>query len=132
MKIGNSKNGFIALTSVIIITAILILVATTISFSGFFARFNILDSELKTQSGNLAGACISEGLLVAAHNLSHIATTTIIVGKNYLGQCDLGPIPTSGNPRFFFTQASSSEHFTTLKTTYDPTTFSIISEEELQ
>ena len=39
------NKGFVALTSVVIISAILLLVATSLSLSGFYGRFNILESE---------------------------------------------------------------------------------------
>ena len=60
------SKGFIALFSVIIISLVLLLVASALSFSGFFARFNILDSELKAQSEGLADACIEHVRLALA------------------------------------------------------------------
>jgi hypothetical protein len=125
-KINN--YGFVALMSVIIISAILLLIASTLSLSGFYSRYNILDSELKERSSALAEACIDQGLLLIANNTSHPATTTIKIGG---GQCDLGPIVTGSSPVILMAQATSSNYFTTLRVLVSPASISIISWEEL-
>ena len=114
--------------SVIIICVILVLITSTLSLTGFYGRFNMLDSELKERSSAAAEACIDQGLLLIANATSHTATTTYVF---YPSQCDLGPIPGSGNPRIFYTQASTSNYFTTYKISANPTTFVINSVEEI-
>jgi len=55
-----------ALMSVIIISVILLLIASTLSFTGFSGRLNILDSEYKERSLALAEACLDMVLLKLA------------------------------------------------------------------
>ena len=64
----NYQKGFVALFSVIIISFVLVLVATTLAFSGFFTRLNMLDSESKSRSESLADACIESARLEFALN----------------------------------------------------------------
>lgn len=71
------NNGFIALFSVIIVSFILLLAAVSLSFSGFFARFNILDSELKARSDALAEGCLEAALLELAKDNTHLGGDTI-------------------------------------------------------
>jgi len=59
----NASSGYIALVSVIIISALLLIIATSAGFTGFFGRFSILDSEYKERSLALAEACGDAALL---------------------------------------------------------------------
>ncbi|OGE80054.1 MAG: hypothetical protein A2826_01040 [Candidatus Doudnabacteria bacterium RIFCSPHIGHO2_01_FULL_43_23] len=52
-----SSEGYIALISVVLISAVLLIFAFSVGFSNFLARFNILDSEYKKVSLGLAEAC---------------------------------------------------------------------------
>lgn len=70
-------RGFIALMSVIIISAVLLLVVTTSSFTGFYSRFNMLDAELKARSAAAADACADTQLLKAAQNNFTPTTLTL-------------------------------------------------------
>ncbi|MDQ3075644.1 MAG: hypothetical protein M3Q34_00760 [bacterium] len=80
-KQQNKNRGFIALFSVIIISFVLLSVATTLNFSGFYGRFNVLDTEMKKISGNLADACIEKARLVIAQNTSYTGTASVTVGS---------------------------------------------------
>lgn len=71
------NGGFIALFSVIIISFVLVLVAITLSFTGFFTRFDILDSENKKRSESLADACIEQARLEIAQNSTYANSLTI-------------------------------------------------------
>lgn len=63
-----NNNGFMALMSAIIISAVLLLIVTSLSFTGFYTRSNILDSELKEKSSALAEACVDTALLKLAND----------------------------------------------------------------
>lgn len=67
MKI-NKKHGFIALFSVIIISAVLLIAAISVNFSEFYGRFNILNSEFKEMSNKLVDACLEKARLSIALN----------------------------------------------------------------
>ena len=55
----NLQSGYIALTSVIIISLLLITITAALSSANYFNRTNILENEFKIGSGNLAEACVS-------------------------------------------------------------------------
>ena len=124
-----TKRGFVALISVIMVSAVLMLIAVTLSTSNFFERYDILGSELKEKSSANAEACADYGLLVLANNESVLGTTTINISSSET--CLLGPIPTSGNPRIFYVQSVSGNYFTTYKISVDPSTISVVSWEEI-
>ncbi|OGI57591.1 hypothetical protein A3B85_00765 [Candidatus Nomurabacteria bacterium RIFCSPHIGHO2_02_FULL_37_13] len=83
LKIKTKKEtatGFIALMSAIIISAILLLIVTNLSLTGFYRRSNVLDSELKEKSSALAEACIESARLILATDNSFIGNDTVNVG----------------------------------------------------
>ena len=68
-----SGAGFIALISAIIISAVLLVVTVTLSYSSFFARYNLLDSEYKDRSSALAEGCVDAALLKLANDPNYYA-----------------------------------------------------------
>ncbi len=126
-------KGFMALFSVIIISSAIMLVAVSLSFSGFYARFNIFDSELKERSNALAQACTDSALLMLAGDttFSQSMTSVIQVGSD---SCDILTIerdkPSVGQSTIF-THATVSNTHTYYKTIINTTSFKIISYEEL-
>lgn len=81
------EYGYIALISAIIITALLLIITFTVSFSSFFARFNILDSEFKKVSTGLAEACAETAILELARGNTPADDTCVNVGD----PCPSGP-----------------------------------------
>lgn len=74
IKNVKTNKGFLALFSVIIISFILISASVTLNFSGFFGRFNILDSESKMRSDALAGSCLDQARFMLTTNANFIGT----------------------------------------------------------
>ena len=70
MIILNKKRntGFIALMSAVIISVILLLIATNLSLTSFYGRSKILDSELKERSSALAEACADTAIVKLAND----------------------------------------------------------------
>ncbi len=125
------ENGFIALVSAIIMSAAILIIITALSLNGFYDRGNILDSELKERSLSHAEACIDYGIFLISTNVVHLSTTSMPVGQY---QCALGPIPGPtpySGVKIFYTQASTSNYFTTLKVSVDSGTFETTSYEEI-
>lgn len=88
-KYNQSTNrGFIALISVIIISAVLMIIATTLGFSSFFGRYNILDSELKERSSALADACVDVALLKLVNNPTYSSSVSELVNID-LDTCNI-------------------------------------------
>lgn len=83
-KVG---GGYIALISAIIISVLLLIITFAVSFSSFFARFNILDSEFKKVSSGLAEACVDTAILEIARETPVADNTCVNVGDS----CPAGP-----------------------------------------
>ena len=127
-EIRNKNNGFIALISVIVVSAILLLIAVTLSFSQFYDRYNILESEYKERSASLAEACVDSALLELANNINYLGDATTTIGAN---KCYVGNVTTSGPNKIFKTRATYQNSYTDLKIVIDSSTFSIQSWEEI-
>ena len=63
MQINNKNSGFIALISVIIISAVLLIASVNLGLNGFYERFNILNTEFKEISNKLVDACLERARL---------------------------------------------------------------------
>lgn len=100
------RRGFIALTSAIIIAAILLLVATTGGLTGIFARGDALDAELKARSVATADACVDQALLELASDPSYAGRAGYTL--NALDTCWIGQVTTASSLYSFKVQATSS------------------------
>lgn len=124
-----NNSGFVALISAIIISVILLLIATNLSLTGFYDRSNILDSELKERSSALAEACADTALLKLANDPNYIGGETITVSGS--DTCTIDPTILS-DPRTFITKADyNNTYFTKLKIVVDVASVSVASWEEI-
>ena len=115
--------------SAIILSAILLLVAATAGFSGFYGRFNILDSEFKERSSALADACVDELLLLIANDAAYKDAKTVDL---YTGTCQIfAATNPTGNPRTFTIQAVYQNSYTNLIVTIDVEGVAITSWQEV-
>lgn len=78
IKRQKNNGGYIALMATIIISAILLIMVTQESFSGWHARFNVLGTEQKEQAIALSDGCINQAItgLVAGLPYQKGATST--------------------------------------------------------
>ena len=74
-------NGFIALSTAIILSIILITVAVSLNLAGFLARGGIIDAQFKEESLALAEACADRALLDLANDKSYTSGETIKIGS---------------------------------------------------
>ncbi len=127
---SKSGKGFIALFSVIIISAALMLVAVSLSFTGFYARFNIFDSELKARSNALANACVDVALLKLAVDSTFAGNATTSAGVD---SCYIFPIATTTGQAIIHTRAIVRNAHTYYKVVVDTAsaTLPVVSFEEL-
>ena len=131
------QSGFIALTSAIIISALLLAITLTIIFSAYFARFNVLDSESKERSIGLAEACADTAVLDVIENTipGSFPTSEINVGTAYPNdKCIIYDIVTDSpavGKTTIKTQASPNKAFTNLQIVIDSNDFTVQSWEEL-
>lgn len=123
-----TNQGFIALLSSIILSAIILLVLTTLSFGQFYTRYDILDSELKEQSKNTAEACVDETILKTTNNPQYTGNQNIsIQGVN----CFIDTINSSGKERTFKVRVVYKNHYTNIKIIFNSETNIIRSWEEI-
>lgn len=123
----SSPAGFIAITSALVISAVLLLIAIGGSFNGFYSRINGINAENKERSYQLARACVSHALLLLAENqdFSGDATTTLSsTGET----CYVSSVATTGSYSneevHFSTRSYVGSAYTTLEVTsnaHDPT-----------
>ncbi|MBX4192458.1 hypothetical protein KW798_03160 [Candidatus Parcubacteria bacterium] len=121
------NRGFIALISVLIISAVLLALVLSVSFNGLSSRFALLDIEHKIESQKLAEGCVQTGIIVVANDSLRVVTNRLVkIGK---GQCMLTvspSTPVSGKSQIDAT-ASSSDAATNLRVTLDSSTASVLS-----
>src|SRR5690348_11814933 len=86
MANARHNSGFIALTSAIIIAVLILAITLSLSFAGFFARFNVLDSESKERSFALAEACANNARVEAISG-TYSANESISIGPGAADNC---------------------------------------------
>jgi len=128
-KAINKKGGFIALTSAIILSAILILIVVTSGFTGFSGRINILDSELKERSEALAEACWDTAFLKFTNDASYDPVNEVVnVGSD---SCIIKSITGGGSKTFKVQGKYQNNYFTNLEIILDTSTNSVTSWKEV-
>ena len=116
----------------IVISVLLIAITFTISFTGFFLRFNILDYEFKNKSLGLAEACADNALVKLAGNAAYQGNEDILVGSN---TCHIGSVANNSGVFSFKTQGiyppnSLQKAYTNISVMANSSTLSIVSWDE--
>lgn len=128
MKRRKDNRGFVALISVIIISAALLIVAASTGLVSFYSRFNMLDAELKERSNAAADACADEAIVQLAQNTDPSGVT---ISLNSIDQCRIGMV-SGGTQKVFEVQATSSKTaVTNLRVAVDGSDFSVVSWQEI-
>lgn len=120
-------NGYLALISAIVISMILLVIAFALSTSGFFARFNVLNTESKRLSLGFAEACASKAMLSLAQTASYAGGECLNINtgttsascpagvKEVCKICSVVPIaPAPGTPQTVKTRAVYNSAYTDL------------------
>jgi hypothetical protein len=79
MKDFNQQSGYIALISVIIMSALLLTITVALSSANYFSRYNILENEYKQHSSDLAEACVNYAKGQLAGNSGYTVTAPAVV-----------------------------------------------------
>ncbi|MDP3954244.1 MAG: hypothetical protein Q8Q06_02405 [bacterium] len=127
-KIKNNQEGFIALVSAIVISLVLMAIVFSLSFRGFFGRFNLLDSEFKERSIAVAEACGDNALLRLAQDINYAGSESFDIGDD---TCKVLPINNILSPRVIYATANVYSAVTNLKITVDEATLSVSSWQEI-
>ncbi|MBM3206663.1 MAG: hypothetical protein FJZ43_03525 [Candidatus Staskawiczbacteria bacterium] len=119
------QNGYIALISTITLSFLIVSIVTTLGFSSFFSRFDILDSESKEKSYQLALSCINWAILESAYgnyykNYELSIDSDSCVIKDYQINYPVSEQIT------LFTQSVVNKSFTNLKAVVSLEDFSVI------
>lgn len=125
---NSNQKGFIAITTTMILSVILIVVATSLSFSGFFTRYNILDSELKKVSVALAEGCVDQALLKLATNSTFTFPETVKINEN---SCQIVNVTSGGYPKIITIKADYKHYITNLSVVVGSDTLNITKWEEV-
>jgi len=125
------QKGFMALISAIIISVILLLIASSLNLTSFYNRSDILDSELKEKSSTLAEACVDAAILKLANNPSYIPTTGGETVDVETDNCIIQSVNSSGNQKIINTKADYNHYVTNLKIVIDSSDLQVISWEEI-
>ena len=112
-----SKNsGFVVITSVIILSVVLIIIAQTLSTTGYLQRHGILDFEFKELSYFVALSCADRAIFKLSDDLDYTGNETAQVDTY---QCTISPFTTEGSNTIIRTQATVNNSTTKLKVTTD-------------
>jgi hypothetical protein len=121
-------QGFIALMSAVVISAILLVVAVTGGLTGFLERSNNVNTELKERSASTADACVDYAFLQIEKDASYAGLT--VLSLNPLDTCRV--VVSGVSPKVIRVQATSSKAaVTNLDIRYVATTSQVVSWQEV-
>lgn len=122
------KNGYVVLTSIIIISVVILLIALTLGITSFLTRLDISSSYYKEISNSLSKACVQTALLKLSLSPSYSGNETIPVGSD---SCQIISVTASGSNKIISTQGQYQNSYTNLKTTVLASDLSFVGQEEL-
>lgn len=124
------NSGYLAVTTAIIISLIMLLVASTLSSSSLFSRLSDLDSFNKKESYYLSRSCLDYALLKMAVGV-YSGNETVPIGAK---ECAILAIETSGSNKILKAkgQSTNGNVITNLKLTVNSLDLSTVSFEEVK
>ncbi len=125
----NKENGFIALTTSIILSILVLLVAASLGSANLFNRFAVVDFSNKQASFSVARSCLNYSLLKLAEGSSYAGNETLTVASY---TCAIGAITTSGANKVITAKSQINGATTNLRLTVVTASLSTVSLEELQ
>ncbi len=128
MTIHKDRTGYVALTSVIVVSIIALAITFTLSFTGFFVRSNISDSYFKDIANFLSESCARTAILKLANDPTYAGNENIAVDSD---SCNIQAIQTSGQTKIIQTKGIYQKATANYKVTVNTADLSVISWEEL-
>ena len=122
------KRGYIAITTSIILSILILAVAVSLGSSNLFIRFDTLDFYNKQSSFSAARSCLDYGLLKLADNPSYLGNETISISSY---QCSILTVETSGPNKILKARSQISGATTNLKLTVNAQNLSTVALEEV-
>ena len=114
--VRDNNRGFVVLTTVIILSVVLILIAQALSSSGYFQRRGLLDFQFKELSYWMARSCADTALSKLSADLDYAGNETITIDQY---QCTIQSITVQGTNSIIKTNATVDQSTTKLKITTD-------------
>jgi hypothetical protein len=115
-----NQDGFVALMSSIVISILLMAIIFSVALTDFFSRFNILDTESKEKSLNLAESCADiANLDLLSDPDTSINNRTESVGDQ---ECTIFSAQSSGSQYVITTQGVVNKSYTNLRITRNSAT----------
>ena len=116
IKRQKNNGGYIALMATVIISAILLIMVTQESFSGWHARFNVLGTEQKEQAVALSDGCINQAITGLIAGLPYQAGATSTTPG---GICHISKITTTTTGVLINTQSEVGNSFSNVGMSID-------------
>ena len=104
----NKNLGFIALTSVIILSVLLIIITAALSFANYFGQYNILNNELKQKTYALGEGCLNYAIMRSAGDQSYNGNECIKLANNF---CKIISVSTGAFPKTIITQSVVQKNY---------------------
>ena len=130
MEQHSVQNGFIALISILIISAVLLATTLGLAQFGIANRFFILNLEQKASSEKLAEACVHIARIQTYNDPLYVRNTPLPVSVAD-GTCTIISIAPSGNNTVIQASAQTGEAITNLSIVVDNTDGDFLSWEEV-
>ncbi len=125
----NTRVGYVAIVSALIITAIIVVMMIGLGQVAYLSRANISEAHFKEKSRALSEACVNTALLRLVASSSYTGNETITVASD---TCKIVGVVASGTVRIVTTQGKYQSSYTNLKVTVATSTVSVIGWEETQ
>lgn len=122
------NRGYIAITSALIVSALLLLVVVALSVSSFLYRFTIADSDSKAASRAASEACVEYALLKLALTPSYAGNEVVTITPQT--SCAILPITTQGAQKTITASSTVENAVTYLRVTVTLSPMSIAAWEE--
>lgn len=122
------RGGYIALISMLILTAFILIIATTVALTSFLAQSAASGSYYKEVSHALAESCVQKALLSLAGNSDYAGGETVTVAGS--DTCRILSVSTSGPSKVIQAQGSFQNAVTNMRVTVLASDLSITGWEE--
>lgn len=123
------QDGFFAVTSAIILSVLVLMIAVSLSIGGFNARFTSLSFESKDKSYYLARGCLEEAVIKYRETSTYAGNETLTIDNK---NCVILPFTASGADQVITTEATSDNRQTNLESLYDSANNILIYTRELE
>ena len=121
------ERGYIAITTTIILSILMLILATTIGSINLLARFGVVDFYNKRTSFYVARSCLEYGRLKLSLDTAYAGSESRLIGGY---SCSLQAVETFGQNKIIKARAQINGSTTNLKLTVDTNTLSTVSLEE--